>query len=415
MLSGFRVLDLTDEKGYLCGKMLGDMGADVVKIERPEGDPGRQIGPFYHNITNPEKSLYWFAYNSNKRGVTLSIETRDGKDIFKKLAKSADCVVESFPPGYMDSLGLGYSELDKINPRLIMTSITPFGQEGPYKGYDSCDLVLQALGGILYITGDSDRSPVRVGGSESFQSFQNGAADAAVATMAAYYYREATGEGQYIDVSIQQSMCLNSVFYTIPFWEFDGVITGRYGPFRSGLGTGAVTRMIWPCKDGFVNMTIMGGAVGAKRNRALIEWMDNEEMCPEFMREINWDTFDMWQMTQELWDRLEVPISDFFKLHTMAELYDEGVKKNIMIYPVYAPDDLLPYEQLRSRQFWCKVEHPELNDSIVYPGAFGKSSEVDLGIRRRPPLIGEHNQEIYEEELGYTSEELRILKHSRVI
>jgi crotonobetainyl-CoA:carnitine CoA-transferase CaiB-like acyl-CoA transferase len=414
MLGGFRVLDLTDEKGYLCGKILGDMGADVIKIEKPGGDSGRRIGPFYHDIADPEKSLYWFAYNSNKKGITLNIESSAGKEILKKLVESGDCLIESFPVGYLDSLGLGYSELSKLNPRLIMTSITPFGQKGPYKDYQASDLTLQALGGIIYITGDSDRPPVRVGHSQSLQSFQNGAADAAVATMIAYYYREISGEGQYIDVSIQQSMFLNSVFYTIAFWEFDGVITGRYGPFRSGLGTGAVTRMIWACKDGFVNMTIMGGAVGAKRNRALVEWLDSEGMCPDFMKEINWETFDMWQMTQELWNKLEVPISRFFRSHTKAELYEGSVKRNIMIYPVYTPEDLLAYEQLRARQYWRSVKHPELNDSIVYPGAFAKSSEADFNIRQRPPRIGEHNQEIYIEELGYTTKELNILKQAGV-
>ena len=133
MLGPYRVLDMADEKGLLCGKLLGDLGADVVKIEKPGGDPARKLEPFYHDEPDPEKSLFWFALNTSKRGITLDIETADGRGIFKKLVKSADFVIETFPPGYLDGLGLGYPELEKINPGIIMVSITPFGQAGPYK------------------------------------------------------------------------------------------------------------------------------------------------------------------------------------------------------------------------------------------------------------------------------------------
>ncbi|RPI50700.1 MAG: CoA transferase, partial [Deltaproteobacteria bacterium] len=147
MLSLYRVLDLTDEKGLMCGKILGDLGADVIKIEKPGGDLTRNIGPFYHDETDPEKSLFWFAFNNNKRGVTLNIEKADGQEIFKQLVKSADVIVESFPLGYMDKLGLGYSNLEKFKPGIIMVSITPFGQTGPYKDYKISDIVAWALGG----------------------------------------------------------------------------------------------------------------------------------------------------------------------------------------------------------------------------------------------------------------------------
>ena len=124
-LSPYRVLDLTDEKGLLCGKIFADLGADVIKIERPGGDPARNIGPFYNDVPHPEKSLFWFAYNTGKRSITLNIETSDGRELLKRLVKNADFLVESFPPGYMESLGLGYQALSELNPRLIMTSITP--------------------------------------------------------------------------------------------------------------------------------------------------------------------------------------------------------------------------------------------------------------------------------------------------
>jgi len=150
MLSPYRVLDLTDEKGLLCGKLLGDLGADVIKIERPGGDPARNLGPFYHGEADPEKSLFWFAFNTSKRGITLDIETTDGQEIFKRLVKGSDFVIESFPPGYMDQPGLGYSVLEKVNPRVIMVSITPFGPTGPYKDYKAPDIVAWAMGAQMY-------------------------------------------------------------------------------------------------------------------------------------------------------------------------------------------------------------------------------------------------------------------------
>jgi len=161
LLGSYRVLDLSDEKGMFCGKFLGDFGADVIKIEPPGGSPARNIGPFYHDIPDPEKSLFWFAYNSSKRGITLNIETSDGQEIFKRLVKTADFIVETFTPGYMESLGLGYDTMNRINPRIIVCSITPFGQTGPYKDYKSSDLIALATGGLLYICGDPERPPVR--------------------------------------------------------------------------------------------------------------------------------------------------------------------------------------------------------------------------------------------------------------
>ena len=150
-LSPYRVLDLTDEKGFLCGRIFAEQGADVVKIEPPEGDPARKVGPFYQNIPDPEKSLFWFAYNAGKRGITLNINSQEGQDIIKRLVKTADFLVESFTPGYMEGLGLGYRELEKINPRLIMASITPFGQTGPYAHWKGPDIVPWAMGGYMWM------------------------------------------------------------------------------------------------------------------------------------------------------------------------------------------------------------------------------------------------------------------------
>ena len=149
MLSCYKVLDLTDEKGFICGKVLADLGADVIKIERPGGDMARSTGPFYHDIADPEKSLYWLAFNASKRSITLDIESADGREVFKKLARTADVVIESFHPGHMASFGLGYPILNEINPGIILTSISAFGQAGPYRDYKAPDIVVRALGGLI--------------------------------------------------------------------------------------------------------------------------------------------------------------------------------------------------------------------------------------------------------------------------
>src|SRR3989304_6447069 len=184
LLEGCRVLDLSNETGFLCGKILGDLGADVIKVERPCGDPSRSLGSFYQDEPGPEKNLYWFSYNHNKRGITLDIETETGKDILFKLVKNTDILVETFPPGYLEKLGLDYSALCKINPQIIVTSITPFGQTGPYKDYKGSDLILTAMSGFMSLLGDPDKPPVRPTMPQSYTWIGMHAAEG---TMMAYY------------------------------------------------------------------------------------------------------------------------------------------------------------------------------------------------------------------------------------
>ena len=411
MLSQYRVLDLTDEKGPLCGKILGDLGADVIKIEKPSGDPARRIGPFYKDIPDPQNSLYWFAFNTIKRGITLDIETADGREIFRKLAKSADIIVESFPPGHMNKLGLGYSTLREINPRIIMTSITPFGQTGPYKDLKASDIVLIAMGGWMYLCGDPDHPPVRV---SSPQAYLNAGAEAAVASLIALYYRERTGIGQYVDVSIQQSLIWTG-FNAPAFWQLNEKILKREGPFRVGISSDVRLRQTWPCQDGFVSFTLFGGKTGARTNRKLTEWMTEEGMSDQFLREMDWENWDMAKVDQQGIDRIEGAISQFLQLHSMKELYEGAVERGMMLYPVLAPKEIVENRQLEARDFWVSLEHPELGTAITYPGAFVKASEVNCEPKHRAPLIGEHNLDIYEGELGLSREELGMLRQAGII
>jgi benzylsuccinate CoA-transferase BbsE subunit len=412
LLSGFKVLDLTDEKGFLCGKILADLGAEVIKIEKPGGDPSRKVGPFYHDTPDSQMSLYWFAYNTGKWGITLNLESVEGKEIFKKMVAKADVVVESFSPGYMDQLGIGYSVLRVLNPRNIMTSITPYGQEGPYKNFAANDMSVMAMGGWAYLCGELEGIPVVTGVP---QSFLCAAGDAAVGTLIALYECEQSGLGQQVDVSAQQSVVMDTREAT-PLWALNQRMAKRSSPYRIGLAkVGVRQRHLWPCKDGFVLWLSMGGMAGARENRVLIDWMASEGMASDFFKQMDWDRWDFHQATTAFFDQLEAEVGAFLLGHTKAELFEGAIKKNIILYPVSEVKDLIANVQLQNRDFWAEVEHPELGEKITYPGPFIKLSETPLADIRRAPLIGEHNVKIYPEWLGFSKQYVIGLKQAGVI
>jgi benzylsuccinate CoA-transferase BbsE subunit len=411
ILGSFRVLDLTDEKGALCSKILADLGADVIKIEKPGGASSRNLGPFYQNKASQSTSLYWFAYELNKRGITLDIERKDGQELFRRLALKADFVIESFLVGYMDELGLGYTALSNINPRLIMTSITPFGQTGPYKHFKASDIVVMAMGGFMYITGNPGDIPLRVSVP---QAFLLASASAAAATMAAHYYRQTSGIGQHVDVSAQQCV-LAELTNAIPLWEMNQTIMKRSGSYLTARWGDIKQRLLWPCKDGYVIFYVIGGKAGARTNRNLFKWMAEENMAPDYFRDFAWEELDMATETQQMQLLIEEPIAKFFLNHTKEELFVKGQERDIIIGMVSSAKELLNDPQLIARNFWQEIEHQELGDIIKYPGPFVKASETPVTIERRAPLIGEHNLEIYEGELGLSRETICALKEAGVI
>jgi benzylsuccinate CoA-transferase BbsE subunit len=411
LLDALRVLDVTDHKGFFCGKILADLGADVIKIEKPGGDPARHLGPFYGNAPDPEKNLHWFAYNLNKRSITLDIETAGGKTLFKRLVQRSHFVIESYPAGYLDDIGLGYTALSAINPRIVVTSITPFGHTGSYKDYKGSDIVCMAMGGLAYITGNAEDSPLRV----SFpQSYLLASAEAAAATMIAHYYRETTGQGQHVDVSIQASVA-GKLANAIPTWELSHSVLKREGSYMFGRGAKLRIRLLWPCKDGYVTFVLLGGKLGAKSNEVVARWIIEEGMAPDFFKKIDWPSLDMAKQTQEDQERLEGVVARFFAKYTKEEIYRRANREGVLLCPQSSCKDILENTQLRSRDFWVNVEHPELGASINYPGPFLKASRTPPVIRRRAPLIGEHNDEVYKGELGLSEQELGTMRQDGVI
>ena len=411
LLAPYRVLDLTDERGLLAGKILADLGADVLQVEPPGGSPARNIGPFHGDDPQPEKSLFWWAYAANKRSITLDLEQKGGRALLERLVAEADFLIESFSPGYLDRLGLDYQRLAEINPKLVMVSITPFGQDGPYSNYQANDIVGMALGGFMYLTGDDDRAPIRI----SFPHFYlHGGAAGATAAMLAHTYRITSGQGQYVDVSCQQAVA-KTLAHAPQIWDIEGAILKRMGVYRQTSGENRV-RINWPCKDGYVNYMVQGGSV-AYSTRALLEWMKEDSFDTADLDAIDWEKMGYGAITPELMSQLGEPLGDFFKGHTRAELVQGSLDRRILLFPVATPSALQDHSQLEARGYFKELEHPELGATVQYPGAFVKSGDGEdiAGIYRRPPLIGEHNTVIFQGELGITGSELESLKRSGVI
>jgi len=393
-LGDLRVLDLAGPIGLYCTKQLADLGADVIKIESPGGDPARKLGPFYHNEVDPEKSLYWFHFNTSKKSITLNLETPDGRELFKKLVKDADIVVETYQPGYLDSLGIGYEVLKEINPGLIMTSITAFGQTGPYKDFKGSDLVGLAMGGFLFICGWEDEPPSRAGAS---QAYNIASIHSTAGTLIALYNRDVTGEGQHVDVSMQQCIA-HSLQWVTQMYDLQKRIMVRSG--RLGVP-------LQECKDGWANFIALFDW------NLLVDWLKSGGGAAD----LDDDKFkDMdYQIRPEVREHITEVTDAFTKSHDKKWVCEEGQKRGIIAIPCSNAKDVLENPQLLERDFFVEVKHPELRDTLKYPGAPYRFAETPWRIRRRAPLIGEHNSEVYGKELGLTPEQMALLKGQGVI
>lgn len=423
LLGDVRVLDLSDEKGVYCAKLFADHGADVLRIEPPGGHSMRNIGPFVHDEPHPEKSLHWWHFNTSKRGITLNLENVEGRELFKKLVKTADIVLETYTPGYLEDLGLGYQALKKLNSEIIVTSITPFGQTGPYKDFVGSDMVALAMGGLLYLAGFTRETPFRLGASQAYHS---ASVQASVGTLIALYARDLTGEGQAVDVSIQESV-MPAMEVAMQYYDLRKEIRTRMGRIEPAIpGMGGVYR----CIDGYVYAGIVAGAGGGWDE--VIDWMDSEGMAGD-LKDPKWQEVfelivDMNALTAMVndqkkframlgqFDVVQGFLKKFLEGKTKQQIYDEAAERRIMIVPVQTVEDLVNSPQLNALGFFHRVEHPELNMTVTYPGApCYELSDSPWRISMRAPLLGEHNLEIYEDELGLSKEQLVLLKQNGAI
>ena len=401
LLPPYRVLDLTDSSGVFCAKLLADYGADVVKVEPPSGDAGRFKGPFVDDSPHSERSLYFLFYNTNKRSITLNMETAQGQSIFKRLVGQADVVVESFPAGYLEGLGLGFDSLREVNPGLVMASITPFGQTGPWKDFKSSDLIALAASGYMQIIGDPDGPPVRQGNEQSHFA---GAQYAAVAILAALYYRDAlSGTGQYIDVSQQESLI---TYYTDAHpalaWMQMGQNVTRVGTSSNlNIPLGA-----YPCQDGWV----AAGVVTDREWDVLAQWI-HEATGNEEILDAKYQGGT--QVRTPHVDIISAIFIDFTSRFTSEYLFHEGQKRNLVFIPVNNVSDLVGDPQLAASNLWAELDHPEVG-VLKYPLGVFNSEDVSPA-RVAAPLLGQDNQAIYCDELGFEKAELGSLRAEGVI
>lgn len=383
-LDGVRVLDLADESGVLCGKLLADMGADVIKIEPPGGSPMRRIGPFFrteeHARSNEDRdrSLFFWHYNTNKRSVTLDLDSSVDRERFAQLAATADIVIETTGPGQIDASGLGYANLAARNPRVTMVSITPFGQTGPHRAYRSSDLIGQATGGMVFVNGFPDEPPLQGFG---LQAYHSASAYGAIAALLALLARERTGLGQWIDVSIQECVAA-AVEHASSLFHQNGTIAERHGSlhwtryFRVGR-----------CRDGYVMHCTLGDWT------SLIEWVKADGKAQD-LADPAWEDFNHRRdHCEHLFDVLD----EWAKEFAVADLV-AGAQLRRIPYAAVLPAETLPaHPQLVQRGFFVPVAHDELGLTLTYPGTPYVFSRTPWRIRRRAPLVGEHNDEVFAE------------------
>ena len=404
MLAPYRVLDLSDESGYSCGKILADLGADVIKIESPRGDAARRLGPFPNDISDPEKSLYFISYNAGKRGITLDVRTPQGGDLLKRLASRADFLIETFPPGTLDRT--------EFDPRLVVVSITPFGQTGPYCNYKGSDLVVMAMSGLMSLIGEAGKMPLRV---SLPQSPMWAGMYAAAGALIAHYHRQVTKIGQRVDVSMQASL-LWALANAPAFWATNRMAPSRGGSHITGRSmTGARMRAIYECKDGYINFIIYGGKAGRRSNRALVEWMADHGLATDSLLKKDWSRFSIESSTQAEIDEIEGPTTRLFMQYTKAEFLEQAFERAMIGYPVANARDILDDPHLKDREFWQRIDEPILGRPVRFPGIFARFSQIAPPHLRPAPRLGEHNTEIYEGELGLSPGDLARLREENVV
>ena len=401
LLPPYRILDLSGPEAVFCGKLLADYGADVVRVEPPGGDPSRARAPFAGDEEGPDRSLYFLFYNTNKRSITLDLESDRGRDLFRRLVAQSDVVIESYAVGHMASLGLGYNDLRAVNPGIVVASVTPFGQTGPWKDYKSNDLIALAASGFMQITGEPDGPPMRQGND---QSHFPGAQFAASSILAALYHRDfGGGEGQHIDVSLQEALI---TYYTDAHPALAHMLLGENVTRVGATSTLVIPLGAYPSADGWIS----AGIITPREWDALSDWIyevtGNEEVLNEAYKGGNQDRAPYNDIITAL-------VIDFTTRYTSEYLFHEGQRRNLVFIPVNNVSDLLADPQLEASNFWFGIDHPATG-TVQYPQGVFDSEEVSPAANPAPAL-GQHNEAIYAGELGLNDAELAALRNEGVI
>jgi CoA:oxalate CoA-transferase len=397
-LSDVRIIEIGEMvSAPYAAKMLADMGAEVIKIERPRaGDRARGMGPFPASGPDPEQSGLFLYLNANKLGVTLDVSQPEGFVMLERLLVQADVLIHNVPPLEMDQIGLGFERLRKSNPSLIMTSVSPFGLHGPYRDYLAEELTLWNAGGACYINGagtpDADVPPLKTFGHPAGYA---GGVHAAVATMGALIARDFTGEGEHIEVALQDVMAATG--FGVMFWPFMGTIMTRLGE-----------KVVQPleameAKDGWIFVE----AVEEHQWNEFVELMGKPSWALE-------PIFATRQLRAANWDVLQPLLQQWVKEQNVLDLCRRAQERRIPFAPVSTMRDLLESEHLQAREFFVGLEH-SVAGLLSYPGAPAKFSVSPWQARRAAPILGQHNAEILQGRLGYSAAALAELRGRGVI
>ena len=394
LLSGLRVLDLgSGVSGPWCAKILADYGAEVIKVEPPgSGDAARRMGPFAGDDPDPEKSLTFLYLNTNKKGVTLDPSTATGRKLLDRLLADADVLVENNPPAQAKELGLDYQSLAAVNPQLVVTSITPFGQTGPYRDFQATDIVTYALSGLMYHTGDSDREPLR---NVLDQSFYVAGANAAAATQVALFARLSSGEGQHVDVSTAE--CLGAhLVQPLPYYNYMGAVKGRR-PVR-----GAGFEELMPARDGYVSPSVQGSQPWSTIASLIgLEELQDEKFATGAGRVAHGEELkELLIKGLAQWDRMPLFLASGERRLVFGMAQDAG--------------DLANCPHLQARDFFVEVVHPVVGRA-QYPGMAVRLPGETITGSQPAPLLGQHNSEIFGQEFGYPPEDMVSLRQHGVI
>ena len=394
-LEGGKVLDLTHHiAGPYCTKLMADFGAEVLKVERPGGDPARRMAPFLHDEADPEKSLVFAYLNTNKQSVTLNLKSEKGIQVLKSLVEDSDVLVENFAPKVMPSLGLDFETLQQINPSLVMTSISNFGQTGPYRDYKAADIVEYALGGLMYIFGAYDREPLKHAFNQA--QFKAGT-DAASATLMATYHQRLTGEGQRVDVSIQEAVA-TGLRDVVNNFTYTGAVRRRQ-PNHSG----DLTRMRASADGHFWPNPGMGAGLNWDN---VVDFLGLPELDDE-----KFNTPSARLANAEELGRI---LDEYFIKQNKYDIFYASHKRRFIFGVGQSPEEVMADPQFQARNYFVDIDHPALG-TLKYPGAPFEMSATPWEARSPAPTLGQHNQEVIGQRLGHTPEQLAQMRAMQII
>ncbi|HLT96946.1 MAG TPA: CaiB/BaiF CoA-transferase family protein [Acidimicrobiia bacterium] len=401
-LTGLRVLELGTELTHYCGKMFAELGADVVLVEPPEGSPLRDQPPFVDDEPGPENSLQFFYRNTSKRGIVVDLAARDSGETIRRLAAGADLILDGLPPGRLEEIGAGPASLIEQNPELVVTSISPFGQTGPYAHYAHSDLVCMALGGLLWMGGYTDGPPVRAFGDQAYMA---GNLFGAVASMVALTHAEIRGQGQHVDVSVQEAVVMG-LENAAQYYDLEKHVRRRYGGEQRQAGFG-----VFPCADGHVFL-LAAGLGGDRYWGKLVDWMLEEGIAgADRLLEDRW-TQREYMYTDEAKNEFWKVFTSFSLDHRKEDLYHESQKRGVPLGPVNRPSDVLESAQLRHRGYFEEMQ--AFGRSFRIPGAPYRLSATPWRMTGPAPRLGEHTDEVLVD-FGFTGPEIERLRETGAV